>query len=263
MVEVRQCGADELHAVLVREVAEGVVGREEHAVLLRNCGHGIAGPLVEVLQLVGVLLAGGGEGVLGLRGGLGQRVDDVVDLNLGLLRGGPHVRVVLEFWGLAVLPRERPRARVHVLDALVDGVLAVAIAHAFALDARGYGHDAVEAGGVHGLVEEVLEVDSVDEHVVGLGERLHLLWGHLVLVGAGVRGEQTGEVEGHWALAGGGLCTLGVDLVELDAAGGYLGEVVADLGSRGHGLDGVAVLRFCGVGGFFRGAASGEAGAEC
>ena len=143
-------------------------------------------------------LLSGGEGVLGLRGGLGQRVDDVVDLNLGLLRGGPHVRVVLEFWGLAVLP-ERPRARVHVLDALVDGVLAVAIAHAFALDARGYGHDAVEAGGVHGLVEEVLEVDSVDEHVVGLGERLHLLWGHLVLVGAGVRGEQTGEVEGHWA----------------------------------------------------------------
>ena len=47
------------------------------------------------------------------------------------------------------------------------------------------------------------------------------------------------------------------------AAGGYLGEVVADLGSRGHGLDGVAVLRLCSVDGFLRGAASGEAGAEC
>lgn len=51
--------------------------------------------------------------------------------------------------------------------------------------------------------------------------------------------------------------------MEFDVAGGYLGEVVVDLGSCGYGFDGVVVFWFCSVGGFIWGVVSGEVGVEC
>ena len=64
-----------------------------------------------------------------------------------------------------------------------------------------------------------------------------------MLVRAGIRRQQAGEIEGGIAIALGGFLAAGIHLVQRHATLGNLGEVIANLRGSGDGLDGLIVAR--------------------
>lgn len=213
---------------------------------------GVCNPRVEGVEVrqvgVGGRLDGGGH----IGGGGGEACAEVAHLDARPLGRSPHVRVEAKLgFFVGALGRERPGSHLDALVATVDRVGEVAIAAVRVVDiggaedAGGDDHTPVEAGGGDGIVKEVFEVDSGDCHDVGLGEGTGLLRRHLVFVRGGVGGEQAGQAhrQGRIARVGTRVARLPrcVGLVQGDVAGGCgdLGDVVADLGGRGHDLEAV------------------------
>ena len=199
------------------EVSKGVVAGKQYRV--RHSGDGLICPLIQLIQLLLVDRNVVGDGGLQLivttfLGDLFQGVADVGNLNLGVLRRGPYVRIEAKFRLLTGLfRREWPWGDINLFHTSVNGVVTIlrllcrqwlgfvhilgrlhGIYVTCSENATGHCHRSGKARGLNRLVQEVLQIDSVDEQEIGVTSLGQLLMGHFQLMCCCIRRQQAGQI---------------------------------------------------------------------